>query len=134
MAELSIVKQLTNIMRQIAALPTRQHPERWFRQLAPKPDEKASAYRIRALDVIGQRWNRSADTVRSMEDGHRHGKDAPVFLRDLQKYGGVKFRDDGSIDPTTFNQGPDPMAYILSLPTRKRPAKTLHTVRRSARA
>jgi hypothetical protein len=121
MDTISVVKQLTNTLRKIAALPVKQHPERRFRELRQLPGEKDSAYRVRALAVIGSWWDRSANTVRSMEDGGRNGKDAPKFLADLHTYGGVRFDDSGAIIAGTLNAGPDPFSYIQSLPARKRP-------------
>lgn len=121
--QIPTVKTLTNILRAIAARPKKEHPEKRFADLAPLPDEKSSTYRVRALAVIGSWWDRTADSVRAMEDGHRHGKDSPGFLRDLQKYGAAKFKRDGSLDPRSLGKGPDMVTYLSSLPARKRPVR-----------
>lgn len=138
MAEIPTVKQLTNNMRRIAALPQNQHPEPWFRELARVEDETDAQYRLRALEVIGRRWDRSANTVRSMQDGggHCHGKNSFGFLRDLQKYGACQFNErTGALVKSSLDGGPDPMTYLASLPARKRPpARPSKKSRRSARA
>lgn len=136
MAEIPTVKTLTNNLRRIAALPQKQHPERWFRTLTQKDGESDAAYRVRALDVIGARWdNRSGNTVRSMEGGSRNGKDSHAFMRDLQRYGACKFDEEtGALDTESLDLGPDPLTYLNSLPKRRRPTPPAKTFRRGARA
>lgn len=117
---LTIVKQLTNNLREIAALPFNQQPEKRFRELRKLDDEKDSDYRVRALKVIGDWWGYAASTVRAMEDGSRSGRDSAPFLEDLRKYGAVQFsKKDGSIIERSLNKGLTALDYARALAARK---------------
>lgn len=131
-----IVKQLTTNLKRIAALPKSQHPEPWFSDLAPKADETAAQYRVRALDVIGARWNRKGNTVRCMEGPRRLWKEGSrQFFADLQRYGACEFRKDGSLVKASLGKGMDMMTYMDSVSERQLPTpRDVKPARKSARA
>jgi hypothetical protein len=109
----TLVKKLTNNLKAIAALPKRQHPEKWFAQLTRLPEEKASDYRKRALAVIGKRVGYAASTMRIVEEGGRTGKDNAKLLDLVQKYGAVEFDPEtGALLPDSLNKGMDPYEFI----------------------
>lgn len=121
-----IVKQLTDNLRKIASLPKSQWPEPRFAQLAPMPDEKAAAYRVRALEVIGGWWGYAGHSVRSFEGVERREPIAdppsnerwpkqPQFYDDLRKYGNVRFtgsNGDARLVKASLNTGMELTEYM----------------------
>jgi hypothetical protein len=127
MGDIGIVKSLTNNLKRIAALPREQWPDDpRFAELAPRDDEDAVAYQSRARDVIGSWWGYTGASLRAYEnvrrtepmdhppESERWPKDSAQFLRDLQRYGGVKFTGKNGSEklvPSSLGKGMDPFTY-----------------------
>jgi len=123
---LTLVKQLTNNMKMIAALPRNQHPEKRFAELTRDPDEKASDYRERALKVIGKWWGYAPTTVRMTEEGHRFGQECPELLDDLERYGAVEFETVNKrtrLVKESIGRGPKATEYMRAVSTIRKTAR-----------
>lgn len=128
---MGIVKSLTTTLRRIASLSPSRWPDKWFASLVPVAGESEVEYATRAREIIGARWGYTGRTLRQFEavarvkptaepsKNERWPKDAPQFLRDLARYGGVQFEGENgaeSIVPGTLDTGMDPISYIEIAP------------------
>lgn len=117
------VRQLINNMVRLAALPFKEHPDPFLRQLRPLDDEKPSAHRKRIRELVGQRWGYSAATIRAFE-GSNGGtvnrfptlESNEAFFSDMQKYGRLQFDASGKVKRGTLGSGPDAISFLRSVP------------------